>query len=112
MTNRLRELRVERGLSLREFANQMNCSYSNIATIERGEGSLTESNIKTFSEFFGVTTDYLLGVSNVRQPIDLNSKLSELDIKILTTVDDMSEAQKRDILKVMEIIKRNGGNNQ
>lgn len=37
MSNRLRDLRKEKRLTLRDLAEKVNISYSNIAMIERGE---------------------------------------------------------------------------
>ena len=59
--NKLRELRKQKRLSLRQLAEKVNMSYSNIASIERGEVPLNENTIKMFTEFFGCTSDYLLG---------------------------------------------------
>lgn len=88
--NRLRELRMEKGLSLREFAEKMNCSYSNIATIERGEGSLTEANIKLFSDFFGVSSDYLLGLTNEKIKV-YNNRIRELRKEKGLTLRELSD---------------------
>lgn len=110
MANRLRELRNERGLTLRELSNQLNMTYSNIAKIERGEMGITADNLKIFSDFFDVTTDYILGVSNERKNASqmLERKLSDLDIKLLTSIENMTESQKLDILKVIEIVVKKG----
>lgn len=69
-TNRIRKLRLEKGLTLRELSEELNISYSNIAMLERGERNLTSDTLAIFSRYFNVSTDYLLGLSDDRQPIE------------------------------------------
>lgn len=67
---RLISLRKERGLTQTEFGNAMNIRRSTISGYET-EGK--EPDIETlckFAEFFGVSTDYLLGKSEHRLNVD------------------------------------------
>ena len=66
MSNRIRELREERKITLRDLAILLHMSFSNIATLERGESQLREDTVKKFAEFFDVSSDYLLGITNDR----------------------------------------------
>ncbi len=75
--NRLRELRNEKRLTLRELAEKVKMSYSNIASIERGEVYLNENTAKIFADFFGVTIDYLMG--NTDKPKAINIQVAEMD---------------------------------
>jgi transcriptional regulator with XRE-family HTH domain len=63
MKTRLRELRKSYGLTLRELDEKVNINYSQLARIERGEGSLTQQHIQILSSFFNVSSDYLLGIN-------------------------------------------------
>ena len=61
---RLKELRIEKGLSQRNLAQLTGFSQ---AAIARWENGLQIPNIEVaivFAKFFKVTTDYLLGVSD------------------------------------------------
>ena len=60
----LKELRQEKGLSQRELAKLTGLSYSAIGHWETGRNEPTVYVLKIFSKFFGVTTDYLLGIEN------------------------------------------------
>lgn len=42
----------------------MNISYSQLGKIERGESYANSEQVIMFAEFFSVTTDYLLGITN------------------------------------------------
>lgn len=66
--NRLRQLRKERGLTLKELASQTNMALTTISSIESGQNNLTVDNALLFANYFGVSTDYLLGKSNIRNP--------------------------------------------
>ena len=61
---RLKELRLEKGLTQTELAKSTGFTQPAIA---RWEKALQIPNIETaivFAKFFGVTTDYLLGLEN------------------------------------------------
>ena len=59
---RLKELRVLKGLSQMQLANATGISQSAIAKWELGKTEPTASAIITLAEFFNETTDYILGV--------------------------------------------------
>lgn len=61
---RLKELRIDKQLSQRELSKATNFSQ---AAIARWEAGLQIPNIEvaiTFAKYFGVTTDYLLGLED------------------------------------------------
>ena len=63
-TVRFKELRNERGLSQREIAEMLGVSHISIARYELG-GETTFDMLVKIAKFFGVTTDYLLGVEDI-----------------------------------------------
>lgn len=63
---RLRELRSEKGLSLRELADELHLSYSSIGKYERNEAQPSFEILFKIADFFDVTTDYLIGYSDIR----------------------------------------------
>jgi transcriptional regulator with XRE-family HTH domain len=63
---RLKELRIEQKLTQEQLAKLVNLTQSTIAGYENGTKSPSMESIIIFSELFNVTTDYLLGVSNLR----------------------------------------------
>ncbi len=58
---RLKELRIEKGLSQRELAKVINISTSAIQQWESKSREPSARYVVLLSRFFGVTTDYLLG---------------------------------------------------
>ncbi|MCX4303056.1 MAG: helix-turn-helix domain-containing protein [Clostridia bacterium] len=75
--NRLKILREEKNLTKTELATLLNVKSQSIGQYERGERDLSTEKLIRFANFFGVTTDYLLGVSNTRlsDSADLNNLL-------------------------------------
>ena len=61
---RLKELRQEKRLSMIALAKQVNISNSIICRYENDKAEPTAPNIIALADFFGVTTDYLLGREN------------------------------------------------
>lgn len=61
--NRLRDLREERGLSLRKLEEIINVSYSTIRNYENEFRDISTEMLKKFASFYEVTIDYLLGYS-------------------------------------------------
>lgn len=64
--NRLRELRKERGLTLRELGDVINTSNQNISNWEVGRSSPNIGYLIALADYFNVSIDYLVGRSDVR----------------------------------------------
>lgn len=58
---RVAELRKKRGLSQTSFAEKIHMSPSTVAMWEVGEREIKSSTLHQLADFFGVSTDYLLG---------------------------------------------------
>ncbi len=76
---RLEDLRKKRGLTLEELAEATKISRSALGKYESQDfKDISPFNIVTLAKFYGVTTDYLLGVSNMeKQP---NTGIHELHL--------------------------------
>ncbi|MDY4592925.1 MAG: helix-turn-helix transcriptional regulator [Eubacteriales bacterium] len=62
--DRIKELRVLKGLSQMQLANATGISQSAIAKWELGKTEPTASAIITLAEFFDESADYLLGMED------------------------------------------------
>lgn len=65
---RLRELRKAKGLSMKELGKMFGLAESTISLYESGKRQPDTEIIKRFANFFGVSVDYLLGVSQEEEP--------------------------------------------
>ena len=70
MSNRLKQARKGKGLSLREAAKGMNLSHESVAKFEKGTLKLDSNRLIQFANLYGVTVDYLLP-SDARPKIEL-----------------------------------------
>lgn len=66
LSQRILQLRKERGLSQKELGEAVGLSHKAISTIESGTRSTTIEKLVALSRFFGVSTDYLLGLRDTR----------------------------------------------
>ena len=65
LSERLRTLRNEKGLSQQGLADQIGISKSNINMYERGEREPSIARLEVLADYFNVDMDYLLGLSDI-----------------------------------------------
>ena len=61
---RLRDLREDRDLLQRQVAERLRCSQRVYSNCERGERDIPTDILIRLSEFYDVSVDYLLGLTN------------------------------------------------
>ena len=64
----LRSLRQKRGLKQSDLAEICGVSVSTISLWERGRFDIDNESLRILSDYFGVTTDYLLGKKESKKP--------------------------------------------
>ena len=70
---RLKDLRVEHGLTLEQLAEQTNLSKSALGSYEADDfKDISHSALIKLAKFYGVTTDYLLGLSEMKRHPNAN----------------------------------------
>ena len=85
--NRLRELREGRDLRQIDVSKATNIDQKTLSNYETGRTNPDSWAIIKLAEFFGVTCDYLLGVSD-RNLRNMSDALDELDA-IKVRIDDI-----------------------
>lgn len=75
--NRLELLREEKGLSQKDLGELLGIKSQSIGQYEHGKRDLSTEKLIKFANFYGVTTDYILGISSTRlsESADLNNLL-------------------------------------
>ena len=108
--NRLRELRQERGLSLRELDTKLReldknaaISFTALGQAERGLRTLNNNDLKVLTEFFGVSADYLLGFSDDKTPPQ--NQLKGTQLALYNGTKDLTDEQLNEILNFVEFVK-------
>jgi len=78
--NRLKELRLERGLLQSDIAKIINKSERTVGFYETGERDMGTETLAILSDFLNVSIDYLLGKSNIRNPEKLDKELLDIGL--------------------------------
>lgn len=85
---RLKDLRLTHSLTLKELAEQTGLSASALGSYEIDEGKeISPYSVSTLAKFYGVSTDYLLGLTETKN--HPNTELHELGLR-----DEMIELLK------------------
>lgn len=96
-SDRLKELREEKGLTQKEFATLLNINRATVAGYESQGKEPNFDRLKEFATFFDVSVDYLVGFSDVKDKVietscthrrDFDNSLSEEDIIAIEKFED------------------------
>ena len=94
VVNRLKDLRIARQISQKDFAKRLGVSQQTVASWEVGRTEPANDALKNIADYFNVSTDYLLGRDNLNR----NTLLSNEQKKLLRGFDDLNDESKRLIL--------------
>ena len=100
---RLRELRKSNNVSQQKLSKYLNFGYTAIANYESGRNQPSLDTVKKIAQYFGVTVDYLIGVSDYpRRENDITDKEAEL----LGIFRKINEDEKDALLKIVNLMFR------
>ena len=109
MQNRIRELREERGMNQDALAGLVGVSQQKISKVERNTESLGIDLLIEISDYFGVTTDYLLCLSDEKrgtaQDRRVRQKMDE-HAALIAAYEALKNKKSRMANKMMTVIKR------
>lgn len=75
---RLKQSRIKRGFTQDEFAKKLNISASSISLYENGDREPSLSTLKTISETLNISTDYLLGLTDIEKRETSKANLEDI----------------------------------
>lgn len=90
-SDRLKELRKSKGLTQTSLADKINCSVSKIAMWETNKREPVKEDLILLSNFFNVSVDYLLEISDNPYLNEKDEKSIEKDLKII--MDDFKSGE-------------------
>ena len=90
MESRIKQLRENRGLIQEILASELGITQQMLSKYERDVLCIKADVLKRIAEYFNVTTDYLLGVSEVKRDLQGQMKVN----KSLATYYDLIEIYK------------------
>lgn len=121
--NRIKQLRTEYGMLQKDLAERLQLSQQTISLYESNKRQPDYDTLRTLAEFFNVSTDYILGVTNIQETINSivepsdeyivkkkfnthsrpNKKNKSLDI--LDKIYALSPESQEDVMKYIEMCK-------
>ena len=108
MENRIRELRKTRGMNQEALANYIGVSQQTISKIESNTNSLSMDILICLAEFFHVTTDYLLGLSNEKRnkwmQNRVRSRLEEYN-DFIAEYEELNEYNQKAVMEIIKALK-------
>lgn len=106
MTNRIRELRKQRGITMKQLGEVVDLAESTISQYETGKREPDNETLLKISEYFGVTVGYLLGAESEKAPTDAGERdiLDEIDVAFYGDFKELDEDERetvRDMVRLM-----------
>jgi transcriptional regulator with XRE-family HTH domain len=86
LPQQLKELRARKKITQEELAQKIGSSRANVSSWEIGRAEPDNDTLIKIAEFFGVTTDYLLGKNS---PNEIKSFLSPDALELAKRYDDI-----------------------
>ncbi len=99
----LKKLRTERNLTQEELGKYIGVSGQSINNWENDRRKYDLKAILKLSDFFNVTTDYLLGLSEDKKPIE---DITERQKKAIRMTDQLTDEQFKSILEMVLSFKK------
>lgn len=97
---RLKQLRKELGLTQEEFAEKIGYTRTAISAWEIGRNEPSNNDTIKLAEYFGVSTDYLLGKSDIRNPQQIN--IDDADISFYNGIKGLNDTNKAILKGIIE----------
>lgn len=95
MENRIRELRKDRKMTMKQVGDVLGLAESTISQYETGKRQPDNETLLKLGELFDVSVGYILGAVNEKGPTpESGDGLTEQERKFLTLIHRLSEDQK------------------
>lgn len=111
MESRIKQLREKRGLIQEILAAELGITQQMLSKYERDVTLIKVDILKKIATYFNVTTEYLLGVSDVKRDLQRQMKMNEtLDeyYDLIEIYKDLDSYDKEMIWSIMQTVKKVG----
>ena len=104
---RITKLRKEKGLNQVGLGLKLNVSQKMISSYESGVHQPSIDTLIHMADFFGVSVDYLLGLSNIRVPADKFTigSLNEREIELLDLFNKLDREKQQKAIGILFALK-------
>lgn len=109
MESRIKQLRKKRGLIQERLASELGITQQMLSKYEKDISLIKIDVLKRISEYFNVTTDYLLGVSDVKRDLQRQLNMNETLDEYYDLIEVYKELDRYDqemIWSIMQSVKR------
>lgn len=109
MESRIKQLREKRGLIQEILAAELGITQQMLSKYERDITLIKVDFLKKIAEYFNVTTDYLLGISEIKRDLQGQMQMNETLDEYYDLVEVYKELDKYDqemIWSIIQIIKK------
>ena len=106
--NRIRELRKSHNMSQEALGTIINTTQQTVSKMEKDSGSISTDLLTSMAEYFNVTTDYILGLSDIKRDltgqIRMNQEMDQCYDIVLryNNLTDTNQKTLRCLLKRLE----------
>lgn len=104
MGNRIRELRKERHMTMKQLGEKLGLAESTVSQYETGKRSPDNETLLKLGEIFGVTVGYILGAEEKEQP-HVQQDIGPNKQAVLDLIDDLDESEAALLLERIKKIK-------
>lgn len=104
--DKIRELREEKDIKQKDLASFLGISPSTVGMYEQNRRTPDSEMILKLANFFNVTTEYILGRSNLRTPSTETVKEQKLSPEVETIAAHLEEKAKNITPHKMKMLKR------
>lgn len=102
--NRLKQLREEKKLFQSDLAKHLGVSITAITYYENEKRDMSPDTIIKLADYFGVSTDYLLGKSDIRNPENIQIDIDEADVAFASGFKGLNDTNKMIIKNTLEAL--------
>lgn len=109
MESRIKQLREKRGLIQKILAAELGITQQMLSKYERDITLIKVDILKKIAAYFNVTTDYLLGISEIKRDLQGQMQMNETLDEYYDLVEVYKELDKYDqemIWSIIQIIKK------
>lgn len=99
----LRELRKQKGLTMKQLGKIVGVGESAISQYENGKRQPDYDILNKLADYFGVSVDYLLGRTDVPNPAE--SPLDGVEFAFYGEIKDLTDEEREDLADFVKYLK-------
>ncbi|EET62551.1 DNA-binding helix-turn-helix protein [Marvinbryantia formatexigens DSM 14469] len=99
--NRIKELREEKHITQIRLSIDLEVSQETISAYEKGKYYPSAKSLIKLADIFGVSIDYLLGISDIRMSVDATN-LKPYERKLLSLTQNMDAIGREKLISYAE----------